>query len=115
MQVERLSKLLGTEAQKIEEAGEQIRSQVINSTVNVDKRLQKLYELIENDLLGHINDQVVYISPYKVDPGTMTDIQGYCVWNYSLCFCYWPARKARNKFENVEYSEIHNSKHWPPC
>eukprot|EP00884_Botryococcus_braunii_P004214 jgi/Botrbrau1/13794/Bobra.0056s0044.1 len=64
-EVERLSGLLGTEVSKIEEAGEQIRSYVINSTVNVDKRLQKLYELIENDLLGRISDQVVYISPYK--------------------------------------------------
>jgi enamine deaminase RidA (YjgF/YER057c/UK114 family) len=66
MQVERLSGLLGTEPQKMEEAEEQIRSQVINSTVNVDKRLQKLYELIENDLLGRISHQMVYIAPYKV-------------------------------------------------
>ena len=34
--------------------------------MNVDKRLEKLYELIENDLLGNLMFSPNYISPYKV-------------------------------------------------
>ena len=39
---------------------------MINSTVNVDKRLGLLYDLIENDLLGRLQASPSYIAPYKV-------------------------------------------------
>lgn len=65
-QVERLSGLIGADEEKMQEAEHDMRLAVINSTVNVDKRLERLYELIENDLLGTIAEQSVYIAPYKV-------------------------------------------------
>ena len=52
--------------EKMEEVEDLLRLDVINSTVNVDKRLEKLYELIENDLLGNLMFSPNYISPYKV-------------------------------------------------
>lgn len=42
-----------------------IRFEVINSTANVDKRLVKLFELIENDLLAKIVHSSQSIAPYK--------------------------------------------------
>ncbi len=41
------------------------RFEVINSTANVDKRLVKLFELIENDLLAKIVHSTQSIAPYK--------------------------------------------------
>ena len=43
------------------------RFEVINSTANVDKRLVKLFELIENDLLAKIVHSSQNIAPYKVN------------------------------------------------
>lgn len=42
------------------------RFEVINSTANVDKRLVKLFELIENDFLAKIMHSTQSIAPYKV-------------------------------------------------
>jgi hypothetical protein len=46
-----------------------LRLDVINSTVNIDTRLVKLYELVENDLLGALALSSHYISPYKARAG----------------------------------------------
>ena len=45
--------------------GDKIRFEVINSTANVDKRLVKLFELVENDLLAKIVHSTQSIAPYK--------------------------------------------------
>lgn len=63
LQVERLSKLIET---PVYEMGDKIRFEVINSTANVDKRLVKLFELVENDLLAKIVHSTQSIAPYKV-------------------------------------------------
>ncbi len=61
-QVERLSKLIET---PVHDMDDKIRFEVINSTANVDKRLVKLFELIENDLLAKIVHSSQSIAPYK--------------------------------------------------
>jgi hypothetical protein len=78
LQVERLSGLIGEKPEKMQEAEDDMRLSVINSTVNIDKRLEKLYELIENDLLGTITEQVVYIAPYKVINGPASPWPSFC-------------------------------------
>lgn len=67
-QVERLSGMLEMTPERMEKVEDKVRLQVINSTVNIDKRLIKLYELIENDLLGRLQYTVSYIAPYGVRP-----------------------------------------------
>jgi hypothetical protein len=52
--------------ERMEAAEERARQQVINSTVNVDKRLALLYDLVENELLGRLQASPSYIAPYKV-------------------------------------------------
>ncbi|DBA73929.1 hypothetical protein WJX79_003500 [Trebouxia sp. C0005] len=61
-EVERLSKLIET---PVHDMDNKIRFEVINSTANVDKRLVKLFELIENDLLAKIVHSSQSIAPYK--------------------------------------------------
>ncbi len=65
-QVERLSGLVQMGPERIEKVEDQLRLQVINSTININKRLVNLYELIENDLLGSLQFSVGYIAPYGV-------------------------------------------------
>ena len=62
MQVERLSKLIETPVYDMVDTK---RFEVINSTANVDKRLVKLFELIENDFLAKIVHSTQSIAPYK--------------------------------------------------
>ena len=64
LQVERLSKLTET---PVDDMDETKRLEIINSTVNVDKRLIKLFELIEADLLAKIVHSTQTIAPYKVN------------------------------------------------
>lgn len=45
--------------------GKELRFAVINSTVNVEARSVKLYDLIENDLLGPLDLQSRGIAPYR--------------------------------------------------
>ncbi|KAK9817712.1 hypothetical protein WJX72_001099 [[Myrmecia] bisecta] len=61
-EVERLSGLIET---PIDKMNGDMRLRVINSTVNIDKRIVKMYELVENDLLGKLQFSVNYIAPYK--------------------------------------------------
>jgi hypothetical protein len=68
-QVERLSGLVEMGPERIEKVEDQLRLQVINSTINIDKRLVNLYQLIENDLLGSLQFSVSYIAPYGVSCG----------------------------------------------
>ena len=49
-----------------ERAAEDMRLAAINMTVNIDRRLSKLFDLIENDLLGRLQCSANYISPYPV-------------------------------------------------
>ena len=49
-----------------ERAQEETRLSAINMTVNIDRRLIKLFELVENDLLGRLQCSANYISPYPV-------------------------------------------------
>ena len=49
-----------------EQAQEETRLRAINMTVNIDRRLIKLFELVENDLLGRLQCSANYISPYPV-------------------------------------------------
>lgn len=51
---------------RIMEAEQSLRLDVINSTVNIDMRLARLYDLLENDLLGALTLGSHYIAPYKV-------------------------------------------------
>ena len=51
---------------RIMEAEQSLRLDVINSTVNIDMRLARLYDLLENDLLGALTLGAHYIAPYKV-------------------------------------------------
>lgn len=62
LQVERLSKLIETPVSNMVDTK---RFEVINSTANVDKRLVKLFELIENDFLAKIMHSTQSIAPYK--------------------------------------------------
>ena len=63
LQVERLSKLIESPVSNMVDSK---RFEVINSTANVDKRLVKLFELIENDFLAKIVHSTQSIAPYKV-------------------------------------------------
>ncbi|CAL8462233.1 g1764 [Coccomyxa elongata] len=63
-EVERLSGLVEMGPERIGKVEDQLRLQVINSTININKRLVNLYELIENDLLGSLQFSVGYIAPY---------------------------------------------------
>lgn len=65
LQVERLSGMIETPPERMDD---KLRLSAINSTVNIDARLTKLYEVIENDLLGKLQFSANYISPYKVRP-----------------------------------------------
>ena len=68
-QVERLSGLIQTPIKTLCEDGataEGVRQDIINSSVNIDKRLTKLYDLIENDILGSLQYGCNYVAPYKV-------------------------------------------------
>ena len=50
----------------MEQIKDTLRIDVINNTNNLDKRLSKLYDLIENELLGPLVCSSNYISSYKV-------------------------------------------------
>ena len=65
-QVERLSMMTELTPDRIMEAEQSLRLDVINSTVNIDMRLARLYDLLENDLLGALTLVSHYIAPYKV-------------------------------------------------
>ena len=54
--------------ERIMAAENSLRLDVINSTVNIDMRLARLYELVENDLLGALTLGSHYIAPYKARP-----------------------------------------------
>ena len=56
---------LAMPAEKME-VEESLRLEIINHTVNLDKRLRKLYELIESDLLGSLVVSPNDIAPYRV-------------------------------------------------
>ena len=43
-----------------------LRLDIINSTVNIDARLVKLYELLENDILASLSGAAAACAPYKV-------------------------------------------------
>jgi Ariadne domain len=43
-----------------------LRLDIINSTVNIDARLVKLYELLENDVLASLSGAAANCAPYKV-------------------------------------------------
>ena len=63
--------MVETSPEKMGTVERTVRLDVINSTVNIDKRLVKLYDLIENDLLGCLQYSVNYIAPYKVCLGIL--------------------------------------------
>jgi len=62
-EVERLSGMVQDLDQKT--VDKTMRITVINSTVNIEARTIKLYELIENDLLGPLDLQTAAIAPYR--------------------------------------------------
>lgn len=62
-QVERLSGIVQDLDQK--SVDKALRFTVINSSVNVETRSAKLYELIENDLLGPLDMPSACIAPYR--------------------------------------------------
>ena len=79
-QVERLSMMTEMTPDRILAAETALRLDVINSTVNIDTRLVKLYELVENDLLGALTLSSHYIAPYKARPAGVLRI-GLRVWH----------------------------------
>ncbi len=48
-----------------------LRLDIINSTVNINARLTRLYDLLENDILSRISSGQHYIAPYKVRGPTL--------------------------------------------
>jgi len=78
-QVERLSKLIET---PVHDMDNKIRFEVINSSANVDKRLVKLFELIENDLLAKIVHSSQSIAPYKA---SSPHFFGCCTLLHHVC------------------------------
>ena len=70
-QVEQLSRIIQMNPNQLavlkrdERALEDVRLSAINMTVNIDRRLVKLFELVE-DLLGRLQCSANYISPYLV-------------------------------------------------
>lgn len=76
-QVERLSGLVEMGPERIGKVEDQLRLQVINSTININKRLVNLYELIENDLLGSLQFSVGYIAPYGVSHLALMHLTGH--------------------------------------
>ena len=67
--MERLSGLIETPVEAMcaaDTVAQSVRQDIINSSVNIDKRLTKLYDLLENDLLGGLQYSSNYIAPYKV-------------------------------------------------
>ena len=71
-QVEQLSRTIQMSPSQLvvmksnERAHEETRLSAINTTVNIDRRLAKLFELVENDLLGRLQCSANYIAPYPV-------------------------------------------------
>ena len=45
---------------------ETLRLAVINCAAGIDKRFVKMYDLIENELLGQLQFSASYVAPYKV-------------------------------------------------
>jgi hypothetical protein len=43
-----------------------VRQQVINSSVNIQQRILRLYDLIENDLYGKLQSLAAQIASFKV-------------------------------------------------
>lgn len=76
IQVERLSKLIET---PVDDMDVTKRLDIINSTVNVDKRLVKLFELIETDLLAKIVHSTQTIAPYKVSSSYVYSLFCLCI------------------------------------
>lgn len=68
LQVESINALLELPSDRMAEIKDTLRMDVINHTINLDKRLSKLYDLIENELLGPLVCSSNYISSYKVCP-----------------------------------------------
>lgn len=44
-----------------------LRLDIINSTVNIDARLTKLYDLLENEILSRVTGITANCAPYKVN------------------------------------------------
>ena len=94
-QVERLSKLIETPVDEMEVTK---RLQIINSTVNVDKRLVKLFELIETDILAKIVHSSQTIAPYKVSILRQIPLLCFsvCVHTSPSSRVSWPSLVVRN-------------------
>ena len=60
-----------------ERALEEVRLSAINMTANIDRRLVKLFELVE-DLLGRLQCSATYISPYLVTHTSLQHIIRAC-------------------------------------
>ncbi len=66
LQIENITALIEQPSETMEKVKDTLRMDVINNTINLDKRLFKLYDLIENELLGTLVCSSNYISSYKV-------------------------------------------------
>lgn len=65
-EVEKLAGQVQTPAdQLMSDKQEGLRLEVINCAVGIDKRFVKMYDLIENDLLGQLQFSASYVAPYK--------------------------------------------------
>ena len=98
MQVERLSKLIET---PVSDMVDSKRFEVINSTANVDKRLVKLFELIENDFLAKIVHSMQSIAAYKASPFA-SPVRCCCVVLNAVCThqpCLGPKLVLRTQYE----------------
>ena len=62
-EVERLSGMVQDLDKK--RVGKELRLTVINSSVNLETRSRKLYDLVDNDLLGPLDMQTACIAPYR--------------------------------------------------
>ena len=66
LQIENITALIEQPSEEMEKVRDTLRMDVINNTINLDKRIFKLYDLIENELLGGLVCSSNYISSYKV-------------------------------------------------
>lgn len=61
VEVERLAKLIESSPEEIVED----RMHIINLAANIDKRILKMYEVIENDIAGQVTTASLDIAPYR--------------------------------------------------
>lgn len=98
IQVEHVSKLLRDMGNNLDEINPGIRLEVINMTKNLDKRLENLYHLIENDILSKLMFSPNDISFYKVCFLAMVSLLSFKFLSHSTYQNYFIHKQAKAFF-----------------